>query len=57
MSTEGAKSRWEHMTNNPYQPVNVADSGLRVAHALEYIAAQLGQINAKLDRVIPKSDS
>jgi len=52
MSTEGSKARWEHMTSAPYTPVNTADSALRIAHALEYIAAQVGQINAKLDRVI-----
>lgn len=55
MSTEGSKDRWAHMTSTPYQPVHVADAGLRIAHAMEYIAAQLGQINAKLDRVLPKS--
>jgi hypothetical protein len=28
----------------------MADPGLRIAHALEFIAAQLAQINAKMDR-------
>jgi hypothetical protein len=34
----------------PYIPVNTADSGLRIAHALEFIAAQLAEINAKMDK-------
>jgi len=56
MSTEGTKARWDHMTSTPYQPVTqTGDPGPRIAHAMEYIAAQIGQINAKLDRLIPKS--
>ena len=54
MSTEGFNQRWDRTVSNPYQPVPTADSGLRIAHALEYIAAQLGAINAKLDRLIEK---
>ncbi len=40
--------------NEPYSPPRVAGGGLetdpalRIAHALEYIAAQLGQINLKI---------
>jgi hypothetical protein len=32
------------------------DAALRIAHALEYIAAQLGQINSKFDRLTGKMD-
>jgi len=34
----------------PYIPVQTGDSGLRIAHALEFIAAQFAFINAKMDR-------
>jgi hypothetical protein len=34
----------------PYVPAPTGDPGLRIAHALEFIAAQLAQINAKMDR-------
>lgn len=40
--------------NHPFRPAHAGvttgmDAQLRIAHALEYIAAQLGQINQKLD--------
>jgi len=38
----------------PYAPAPTTDSALRIAHAMEHIAAQLSEINAKLDRVIAK---
>jgi hypothetical protein len=48
MSTEGAK---EFPPVKPYIPINTTgDPGLRIAHALEFIAAQLAYINAKMDR-------
>ena len=34
-----------------YSRVKTGDSGLRIAHALEHIAEQLTQINAKMDLV------
>jgi hypothetical protein len=54
MSTEGAKERWEHKVSHPYEPdlTTGGDPAVRIANAMEYIAAQLGQINAKLDRVL-----
>jgi hypothetical protein len=39
----------------PYIPAQTGDFGLRIAHALEFIAAQLAYINAKMDRLMPKS--
>jgi hypothetical protein len=30
------------------------DAELRIAHALEYIATQIGEINHKLDRLVPE---
>jgi hypothetical protein len=34
----------------PYVPAPTTEPGFRIAHALEFIAAQLAQINAKMDR-------
>jgi hypothetical protein len=31
-------------------PAKTTEPGFRIAHALEFIAAQLAQINAKVDR-------
>jgi hypothetical protein len=50
--TEPAK---EFPIVKPYIPVQTGDSGLRIAHALEFIAAQLAYINAKMDRPASKS--
>lgn len=33
------------------------DAELRIAHALEYIAIQIGEINRKLDRIVPSKPS
>ena len=33
------------------------DAELRIAHALEYIAIQIGEINRKLDRLAPEEPS
>jgi hypothetical protein len=38
----------------PYIPAPTGDSGQRIAHALEFIAAQLAYINAKMDRLPTK---
>jgi hypothetical protein len=53
---ELAKQRWEQMVKGPFVPnhVNVGTQGTpedRIANALEYIAVQLGEINAKLHRL------
>jgi hypothetical protein len=55
MAAEIDKERWKHLIDKPFQPFHdprvsvVADAAaLRSAHALEYIAAQLGQINERL---------
>lgn len=49
------RERWNARKSEPYVPAGVATQAgtmpgpdVRVAHALEYIAAQLGEINAKL---------
>lgn len=34
----------------PYIPAQTTNAGDRIAHALEFIAAQLAHINAKMDR-------
>jgi hypothetical protein len=48
MSEEGTKLRWQHMISEPFEPASNATPDLRIACALEYIAAQLGEINRKL---------
>jgi hypothetical protein len=47
--------RWKQVVSNPFLPMQVSvgirsdtDYQLRIATALEYIAAQLGEINARL---------
>jgi hypothetical protein len=52
MSEEGMQARWEQIAHTPYQPLTTSAVDERVAFALDYIAAQLGQINVKLDRMI-----
>lgn len=56
MSTEGARTNWESQVMKPYEPISLQPIGSlkaedRIAHAMEYIAGQIGQINAKLDRI------
>jgi hypothetical protein len=54
------EERFTARASQPFQPEPPSASGtgldvdatLRMAHALEYIAAQLGQINAKLDALV-----
>lgn len=53
-----SRERFAQRVNDPYSPSRAAasngietDPALRIADALEYIAAQLGQINSKMDRV------
>jgi hypothetical protein len=44
---------WEKMVSSPFEPAAGSGAGidvdaqLRIAHALEYIAAQIGQIRSK----------
>lgn len=35
----------------PYSPAPTPDSGQRIAHALEHIAAQMSEINEKLGKL------
>lgn len=54
---EIAAERFAHAASMPFQPLKPANmtpdtTALRMAHALEYIAAQLGQVNAKLDKLM-----
>jgi len=63
MSEQQNREEWQHTAAQPFFPANI--SGLkgphvtaeyRVAAALEYIAAQLGQINAKLSKLVGESE-
>ncbi len=58
MLNDMSQERFAQSVNEPYSPPRAAassgietDPGLRIAHALEYIAAQLGEINAKISRM------
>jgi hypothetical protein len=42
-----AKERLDHSALQPFEPVQPADAQERIAHALEYSAAQLGQMNER----------
>jgi len=57
MSTDAEKARYDQWVNSPFRSANAGGASIatdiRVAHALEYIAAQLGQINAKLSTLLP----
>ncbi len=58
MLNDQSRERYEQSVNEPFCPPRSVtthsgietDPALRIAHALEYIAAQLGQINLKIDR-------
>ncbi len=57
MTVEEEKIRWEQTKSSPFSPaVLTSDVGQRIAYAMEYIAFQLGEINAKLERLLPKSE-
>ena len=52
MSEEDPRKRWEDRAHKPFEPIFASlgkgidtSAALRMAHAFEYIAAQLGQIN------------
>jgi hypothetical protein len=54
---ERRAEKWKERTDNPYVAPSVAagqheDTPERVAQALEYIAAQLGMMNGKMDTLI-----
>jgi hypothetical protein len=58
MSEEQARKLWEDQAQKPFEPIFTSsgkgidtDASLRMAHAFEYIAAQLGQINRKLTKL------
>ena len=53
MTEETDRKRWEELVGRPFVPANIGGMNAphitaeyRVATALEYIAAQLGQINS-----------
>jgi hypothetical protein len=48
--------RIENWASQPFMPVPGASTEMRVAAALEYIAAQLGQINVKMDNMVDGGD-
>jgi hypothetical protein len=56
-SATGADAHWEHEKSRPFEPAGLGkaaavSSELRIAHALEYIAAQMGEINVKLSGLL-----
>jgi hypothetical protein len=58
MTEQDAHKRWEERVHRPFEPLFAVsgkgidtDAALRMAHAFEYIAAQLGQINRKLTKL------
>ena len=63
MLNDTSKERFAQTVSEPYSPSHPAtgsgleaDATLRIAHALEYIAAQLGQINLKFDKLTGRMD-
>lgn len=63
MLNDNSKERFEQSVSEPYSPSRPStgsgpetDATLRIAHALEYIAAQLGQINSKFDKLTGRMD-
>jgi hypothetical protein len=53
-----ATEQWRHHTAEPFAPAGLGRNSaeLRAAHALEYIAAQMGEINAKLSKLLKLSE-
>lgn len=59
MLNDLSRERFAQSVNEPFCPPRAVtahtgletDPALRIAHALEYIAAQLGQINSKIKTV------
>ena len=45
-----AKDRFDRVAFEPFEPAQHADAQERIAHALEYIAAQLGKMNERARR-------
>lgn len=61
MLNDTSKESFAQTVSEPYSPSRPVtgsgpevDAALRMAHALEYIAAQLGQINSKFDKLSGK---
>jgi hypothetical protein len=55
-----AKARWEHTVAHPFVPASASqggNEGVRIANALEYIAAQLGRISAALEKIDQRSEN
>ena len=57
MSEENAHKLWEERAHRPFEPLFTAsgkgvdtDAALRMAHAFEYIAAQLGHNQSEANR-------
>lgn len=53
-----AREFWEDRARKPFEPIFTSsgrgidtDASLRMAHAFEYMAAQLGEINRKLTKL------
>ncbi len=63
MLNDTSRERFAQSVDEPYSPANAAGVGLetdvtlRIAHALEYIAAQFGQINLKIDELTRRIDN
>ena len=45
-----AKDRFDRSVSEAFEPAQHADAQERIAHALEYIAAQLGDMNERARR-------
>jgi hypothetical protein len=45
-----AKDRFDRLASERFEPAQHADAQERIAHALEYIAAQLGEMNERARR-------
>lgn len=45
-----AKDQFDRLAFEPFEPARHADAQERIAHALEYIAAQLGEVNQRARR-------
>jgi hypothetical protein len=56
MADDMARKRFDERMSQPFAPIGVVGAGSakvedRIANALEYIAAQMGQINATLKKL------
>jgi len=59
---ENLKATFKERVSRPFEPLQVRLGGKdpptdeRIAHALEYIAAQLGEINRKIDAFVEEGE-